>query len=238
MAGSLQGAERIVPVILAATGPVRSVVDVGGGNGGWLQVFRKCGAEEVLLIDNPNVEPNLLIEKACFKGVDLNRSFPAPRRFDLAVCLECAEHLTPGRAKPLVEWLTRSADVVVFSAAIPGQGGKGHINERHPEYWRNLFQQRGFTRFDVLRPRIIHDQAIPWWYRQNLFLFSRSAARLSCCEGDFLPGEFHLIHSSIVNKLQHPGLLMLLRLVQGLLPNNWSRWYHSFRTSVRPRNGA
>jgi hypothetical protein len=53
--------------------------------------------------------------------------------------LECAEHLPAHRAAPLVEWLTKSAPIVVFSAAIPGQGGKGHINEQPPDYWNDLF---------------------------------------------------------------------------------------------------
>ena len=201
-------AGRIVPVILAVTGPMRSVVDVGGGDGGWLSIFQKCGTEEVLLIDCPEAEMHLLIERDCFLSCDLSRELPKSQRFDLAVCLECAEHLPEHRAEPLVEWLTLSADLVVFSAAIPGQGGKGHINEKSSKYWSDLFLRHGFQRHDVLRPRIIHDQSVPWWYRQNLFLFRHPTTQILATEGDFLPKEFCLIHRDLVDRIQtSPGFL-------------------------------
>jgi hypothetical protein len=47
-------------------------------------------------------------------------------RFDLAVCLEVAEHLPPERAESFIRELCDLAPVVLFSAAIPGQGGTGH----------------------------------------------------------------------------------------------------------------
>jgi Methyltransferase domain len=211
MPGSHRAAERIVPVILAATGPLRSVVDVGGGDGGWLRVFQQHGVEEVLLLDRPEVGPNLVIDKTRFQPVDLTRDLPAPRRFDLALCLECAEHLPAHRALPLIQWLTVSADLVVFSAAIPGQGGKGHINERTPDNWNELFQRQGFGRHDVLRSKIVHDPTIPWWYRQNLFLFAEPTINLAKNEGDFLPEEFFLMHRDVADKLRAPGLRILLR---------------------------
>ncbi|HUY93620.1 MAG TPA: methyltransferase domain-containing protein [Pirellulales bacterium] len=190
---SLRAAERIVPFILAIVGGVRSVVDVGGGTGAWLSVFRRLGVEEMLLLDCPAAATNLLIDKSCFEPVDLGVRMPAPRRFDLAVCVEVAEHLPPCMARPLVEWLTTAADRVVFSAAIPGQGGKGHINLQPPAYWTELFERRGFIRRDVVRSKIVHDRDIPAWYRQNLFLFVEANAQLAADEEDFLPAEFDLV---------------------------------------------
>jgi hypothetical protein len=103
MSASHSSAERIIPVILGITGPLRSVVDLGGGDGGWLRVFQQHGVEEVLLIDCPEVTPHLVIDRRFLQPCNLVRELPTPRRFDLAVCLECAEHLPPHRAKPLVE---------------------------------------------------------------------------------------------------------------------------------------
>ena len=103
-----------------------------------------------------------------------------------------------------MEWLSASSDIVVFSAAIPGQGGKGHINERRCSYWQNLFSQQGFKRHDILRNKIIHDEAIPFWYRQNLFVFAKPTAVLkNCQEANFLPDEFELVHVS--NAVQNGG---------------------------------
>jgi len=35
-------------------------------------------------------------------------------------------------------------DNVLFSAAIPNQGGTGHINEQWQEYWAEKFYANGF----------------------------------------------------------------------------------------------
>src|SRR5579862_3100091 len=65
----------------------------------------------------------------------LDRPFNLGRSFDLAMSFEVAEHLPPDAAKGFVDSLTRLAPLVLFSAAIPFQGGVGHINEQWPEYW-------------------------------------------------------------------------------------------------------
>ncbi len=231
MPASLRAAEKIVPVILSVTGPVRSVVDLGGGDGSWLQVFRKLGVEDLLLVDCPEVEPHLVIEKECYQPIDINHLLPELRRFELAVCLECAEHIHSSRAEDLVDWLTASADIVVFSAAIPGQGGKGHINERWPHYWHELFRQRNFVRHDVLRPEFIHDQSIPFWYRQNLFLFAKPTTALINRGSDFVPLEFELVHRSIVKRQKDPGFATTLRRLGPAFVSAVRR-----RISARPTN--
>lgn len=209
MSASHRAADRVVPAILSVTGPVRSVVDLGGGDGGWLRVFLQHGVENVLLIDHPTVMPHVVIDQRYVQPCDLSRDLPTPCRFDLAICLECAEHLPAHRAKPLVEWLTRSADRVVFSAAIPGQDGHGHIHLRFSDFWNDLFSQHGYQRHDVLRPRIVRDRTVPWWYRQNTFLFASPKVQLLSRGIEFLPDEFYLIHKSIVANPR--GLRTLLR---------------------------
>lgn len=68
---------------------------------------------------------------------------------DLALCVETAEHLPPDRADFLVDLLTATGRVVFFSAAQPGQGGTGHINEQPRDWWLAKFHERGFD----LHPR-------------------------------------------------------------------------------------
>jgi hypothetical protein len=85
--------------------------------------------------------------------------------------LETAEHLEPESAEAFVECLTCLSNIVLFSAAVPGQGGTGHINEQWTAYWVKLFADRGYVGADVIRPRIWEDQRIPFWYRQNTILF-------------------------------------------------------------------
>ena len=164
---------------LELTGAVSSVVDVGGGTGGWLREFGKAGVARLALIDSAAVEPHLLIPRECFHAADLERPLPDLGRFDLATSLECAEHLSQSRATSLVQWLTSTADVVLFSAAVPGQGGKGHINEQPAGFWSSLFRSYDFVRRDLVRQRILGDETIPYWYRQNLFFYVKQGRALA-----------------------------------------------------------
>src|SRR6185437_3265527 len=93
------------------------------------------------------------------------------RRFDLACSLEVAEHLPRERASDFVGLLTRSAPIVLFSAAIPGQGGNHHINEQWQSYWSELFRSRSFQAFDCIRPIVYGNPAVDWWYRQNTIVY-------------------------------------------------------------------
>ena len=92
-------------------------------------------------------------------------------KFDLVISLEVAEHLSIERERSFVKDLTLLSDVILFSAAIPGQGGEGHINERYLSEWCLLFGEIGYEAYDIVRPRIWNDASIPWWYRQNIMLF-------------------------------------------------------------------
>lgn len=215
MPASHRAAEAIVPLILELTGPVQSAVDVGGGDGGWLREFQRHGCKDMLLIDAPEARPHLVIDPAVFRPVDMRRDDLPAIKFDLAICLECAEHLPAEREEWLVDYLTSAADIVVFSAAVPGQGGKGHVNERVHSYWTELFSRRGFRCLDVLRGQIVHDTTIPWWYRQNLFVYASDQARLVGSEQAFLPDDMCLVHRDVLARLLACGLVEQLRRVWG-----------------------
>jgi SAM-dependent methyltransferase len=170
--GSLRSAEVVVPLILGLV-EAKSVVDVGCGDGTWLSVFRKSGIADVLGLDGEYVRDGLLhIPRECFLATNLEKAFAIERRFDLAVSLEVAEHLPSASAASFVESLTRLAPVVMFSAAIPFQGGNHHINEQWPSYWSEIFLRCEFMPID-LRGRFWDDPDIEWWYRQNMLLFVR-----------------------------------------------------------------
>ena len=167
---------RVVPLVLDLVG-ARSAVDVGCGDGSWLAAFSDAGVVEVLGLDGPWIAPNLLkIATRDFRRTKLEDPIRIERRFDLAMSVEVAEHLPPERAAGFVADLCALAPVVLFSAAIPGQGGEHHVNEQWPSYWSRLFAGHGYRASDVLRPAIWDDEQVAWWYRQNLVLFASADA--------------------------------------------------------------
>jgi hypothetical protein len=167
-------AEKVLAVVQGAIPHVHAAVDIGCGVGAWLKVLSERGASDILGIDGGWVESaTLVIPSECFLKRDLSTDdLRLDRRFDLAISLEVAEHLPAARAEGFIYQLTQLSDFVLFSAAIPGQGGINHINERWPEYWSGLFERLGYRRFDFIRPAIWTEDHIPVHYRQNTFLYA------------------------------------------------------------------
>jgi SAM-dependent methyltransferase len=170
--GSQRSAAAVLPVLFELV-PCRSIVDVGCGIGTWLAEAMRLGVDDVLGIDGSHVDPSrLLIPSSSFTPADLGQPLPPTgRTFDVAICLEVAEHLPAERAASFVSDLAALAPVVVFSAAVPGQGGTNHVNEQWQSYWTTKFAEVGFASFDVLRPRVWNDRDVETWYRQNTLVY-------------------------------------------------------------------
>ena len=164
-------ARTVLPIVFDLIRP-SSVVDVGCSAGFWLQVCRELGATTICGIDGSYVDSAALcIPADCFIAHDLNLPIRLERKFDLAINLEVAEHLPAASAALLIDSLVRLAPVVLFSAAIPFQGGVGHVNEQWPEYWAALFNARGFVPVDCIRLRIWDLPGVEEHYAQNALLY-------------------------------------------------------------------
>ncbi len=170
---TVSGAKTILTPLMAAIPPVRSVIDVGCGVGTWLSVLKNDFSVPVIKgIDGPWVSEHMLeIPAESFEMKDLSAPFSDGQRFDLAISLEVAEHLSPESADSFVESLTSYSDFIAFSAAIPHQGGVDHRNEQWPKYWWERFAQRGFVACDWIRRIIWDDGSIPTHYRQNFLVY-------------------------------------------------------------------
>jgi SAM-dependent methyltransferase len=197
--GAKRSAEVIVPLVVDLLHP-RSVVDVGCGDGSWLAVFRRLGVENVLGIDGDYVEHDLLqISQEQFHAADLSRPLVLPRTFDLAVSLEVAEHLPKECAAVFVESLTRLAPAILFSAAIPFQGGVHHVNEQWPDKWGDFFRKLDYFPVDCIRRRIWQNDTVDWWYAQNILVFAHAtflqeSATLKAEFEQTNPDQLRLVH--------------------------------------------
>ena len=174
-ASTATSASVIVPMLLERS-QASSVVDLGCGTGTWLSAFRSAGVTDVLGVDGPWVPTGELeIPETSFLVADLTRPPELGRRFDLALSLEVAEPLPESAAATFVDTLTRCAPVVVFSAAIPLQGGRNHWNEQWPSYWAGLFEARGWVVVDWIRERVWRNESVEWYYAQNLLTFCEAS---------------------------------------------------------------
>jgi hypothetical protein len=203
-ANSLKSAERVVPLVIRYV-PARSVVDFGCKHGEWLRVFQTHGVDRILGIDQPIWANALIIESSQFCTADLNQALEPVGAFDLAVCVEVAEHLRKHAAPTLVDALTLAAPVVLFSAATPGQGGHGHLNERPRAFWHALFGARNFVPIDCLRPQIWQNKQVASWYRQNLFFYAspeglRRYPQLAAQEAQECASDLDLVHIDVLRK--------------------------------------
>lgn len=180
---NLNAPREVVPLIIDLIKPL-SVLDVGCGIGTWLKVFEEFGIHDYVGVDGVYVNRDLLkIPTSKFIETDLTSNWAIPRKFDLVLCLEVAEHLPEAFANKFVDLLTTYSDTIIFSAAIPGQGGQNHLNEQWPSYWQKKFAKHGFYFHDVIRPLIWDNKKVDWWYRQNIFLLNRQISTTKVITG-------------------------------------------------------
>jgi SAM-dependent methyltransferase len=166
-----RSARVIVPLVLNLV-PAERVVDVGCGLGIWLEVFKETGVKETLGIDGDWVNTSSLqIPEGRFLKLDLTKPFELDATFDLVVSLEVAEHLPADCAETFVDSLVKLGSVVLFSAAIPFQGGRNHQNEQWPDYWARHFRRKDYVAIDCIRRQIWQNDDVEWWYAQNTFIF-------------------------------------------------------------------
>lgn len=167
-------AKAMVKILIKRFAP-KSVIDVGCGPGLFLAEFKKSRVEIAGYDGSPAAVSASLIGGR-IKLHDLCRPLRLNRRFDLCLCFEVAEHLTKACAKTLVNSLVKLSQIVIFTAATPGQGPKsiGHINEQPFGYWQKLFRRNGYILNKRLTEKIkrqMKDKEVVWWLTKNLMVF-------------------------------------------------------------------
>jgi SAM-dependent methyltransferase len=204
---------------------IKSVLDLGCGRGAWLGWWMNHGATDVFGIDGAYVDVSKLhIPRTSFMPFDLTKALSLGRKFDLVQTLEVVEHLDPSVGEQFIDNLVCHGHLILFSAAIPGQGGSFHLNERPWQYWRELFAARGYEVFDYIRPLVKDENTIVFWYRHNTFIYAHRSMIPS------LPAEIRATHvpaeKPLVNYL--PGWVNASTIIVRALPrpvvDRLARW--------------
>ncbi len=194
-------ADVVVPLLIKLFQP-KSVVDFGSGIGVWLAAFKKNGVPKVQGLDGDWVtKAQLKIAPEEFTSCNLEKCTVPSGAYDLALSLEVGEHLPAASAIDFVKSITNASDVVVFSAAIPFQGGSYHVNEQWPDYWAQLFETHGFQAYDIVRPLIWDLPGVEPHYAQNIIVYVKASRALGLASILGLPSPA----SSALRKI-HPQL--------------------------------
>lgn len=187
---------------------IYSVVDFGCGIGTWLKTFKDNGIKTIKGFDGDWIDKGLLFknispkdfESIDFEYIDQQQIF---KKYDLVLCLEVAEHISEKNAERFIKCLTQSGNIVLFSAAIPYQGGVCHINEQWPDYWHNIFSKYNYKPYDTIRHKIWDDDRIFFWYRQNILLYINDMDESLVEQKKKLLKE-SLVNNDVIMRLIHP----------------------------------
>jgi SAM-dependent methyltransferase len=116
---------------------VRSVIDVGCGEGWALRYFRKRGCKVFGVDGITQDDPDIIAWDYTLGGA------PLEEHVDLAWCCEFVEHV---KEQYLPNFLSsfRLAEYVALTHAMPGQAGWHHVNNQPPAYWQGVLAAIGY----------------------------------------------------------------------------------------------
>ena len=229
--GSRAAAERIA-ALLVGVRPPASVLDVGCGAGTLLAAFADRGVTDLRGLDDGALDAALLqCDPSLLQRADLAEPFDLGRRFDLVASLEVAEHLAEDRAEQFVRSLVRHGDVVLFSAAVKGQGGLHHVNEQWPSWWEQHFAAAGYRCMDAIRPSLWGDPAVPTWYKQNTFLFVAAGVEYPVPPAHPWPRD--LAHPWMAERPLHLSLREAATELVRSADRSWRHWWGRLTGAVR-----
>ena len=202
----------------------QSMVDFGCGVGTWLKTGAQLGVLDFLGIEGEWLDKkHLVINKESFVNHDLTSKINLPKKYDLAISLEVAEHIEEKYASLFIENLTKASDVILFSAAIPGQRGSGHVNEKWPEYWIQKFETLEYIPFDIIRPSVWMDSSVKTWYKQNALVFVKKTKISELPSFSALPirenAIWSIVHPDTFRRqieISHPKYAGLLEILKSI----------------------
>jgi hypothetical protein len=172
-----------------------------------------------------------------FREVDLEQPIKLDKTYDLVVSLEVAEHLSEKSADTFVQSLADAGKIILFSAAIPKQGGFNHVNEQWPEYWIKKFKTHDYIFHDIIRGRIWDHPDVEVCYKQNIFIVAHESVKIDVENVTIFsivhPDHFLYLHNRLDGEIGIlPGFNLFLK---GIV---WKFKKHVLRRESRFRPGA
>jgi SAM-dependent methyltransferase len=148
----------------------QSILDLGCGTGQAVSYFLSQGITDIIGIEGSTIAIAKSKVFTYLMQFDLNQELNLGRKFDMIFSYEFVEHIHPDYLDNLLKSFSNHSDIIVLSAAKPGQGGLGHFNEQHSEYWIEAFQKYSYE-FDLSTTLIFQQEEET--YPDNILVFKR-----------------------------------------------------------------
>jgi hypothetical protein len=143
---------------------VKTIIDIGCGDGSYVREFRKNGFDCIGLDGNPLTSKIPYCQVMDF-SINLISFFN-----DLAICLEVGEHIPQEYEQFFIDNICRVSDNIILSWAIEGQGGLGHVNCRNNDYIIAEMKKRNFD-YDAIATNFLRKNSTLPWFKNTLMAF-------------------------------------------------------------------
>ncbi|HQK63062.1 MAG TPA: glycosyltransferase [Methanofastidiosum sp.] len=154
----------------------KTAIDIGCGPAHHVESLKSKGIETI----GTEIDPECVKLKDVFEDNIITPSYTEKK--DLTICLEVFEHIDPTYNDIIVKNLSeyvKENGYLIFTAAQPGQGGVGHINNRLKQYWADKFESVGLQRCEYLEKDLIdfclNCGYYMGWFVNNLLIFERKS---------------------------------------------------------------
>lgn len=232
-AKSYISAKEVVGELNKLLPKINSLIDLGCGMAAFAKIFQENGVKEITLIDHPSLDVSNCLIKDNFQFIpcDLDNYLPLQLKADLVICTEVLEHINLKRSIEILDYIVSCTDIVIFSAAIPKQGGTGHINEQHHKFWIDKFKERGFEYTDSFKAHIIKNKKIHFYLRQNLFIFFRNQAQHSPLKNaKWIDEDFEIVNISVLER--EYGFMKLLKMLPKAFKSSALFWLRRLKKNA------
>lgn len=136
----------IAKKIVANLSP-RTTFEFGCAKGFLVETLRDLGvdAEGIDISEFAINQVREDVKSFCYVGSMADRLTCAKHLFyDLVICVEVMEHLTPSDGEKAIQNLVQISDTILFSSTPTDFDEPTHINVQPAEYWIKLFNRYGF----------------------------------------------------------------------------------------------
>lgn len=157
MRGCRDNYRKLADCIHQIIGEQPSCLDVGCGIGLQTARLMELGWRWVIGAEHSKLARQMREPGVTMIHSDLTKIPRGARKYGCVICTETAEHIPAEFADNITaNIVSHAADVIVWSAAAPGQEWEGHINLQPPSYWLERFAGLGWV-MDVARTGALRD---------------------------------------------------------------------------------